>query len=262
MKKCSYCGKEYPDDDAVCPLDQGSLVSVTTSSTPTVPPPKPTQAKAEKLAQNAFVLGIASILCGITAIPAIIQSIKALVCIRKDGASKAASRKAVFSLVFSCCTFAFLVFMVVSPFYAAREMADDINCISHMKELAVTIRLYEEDNNDTFPAAGRWCDALQSTNTAMFRCPNAPKKQRCSYAMNAKLGGVKDRGQIPEDTVMLFESDAGWNAAGGPEIATARHVNTLLHVAFVNGLVDYVQFTNIGKLRWEPSTNSPAGLAK
>jgi ribosome biogenesis GTPase A len=80
--------------------------------------------------------------------------------------------------------------------------------------------------------------------------------------MNAKLGGVKDRGQIPEDTVMLFESDAGWNAAGGSEIATARHMNTLLHVAFVNGLVDYVQFTNIGKLRWEPSTNSPAGLAK
>jgi hypothetical protein len=224
--------------------------------------PPATQSKAEKLAQDSFVLGIAGILCGITALPAIIYSIRALVRIRKDGASKAASRKAVFSLIFSCCTFAFLVFMVVSPFRAAQAMADDINCISHMKVLAVTIRLYEGDNNDTFPATGRWCDALQSTNTAMFRCPNAPKKQRCSYAMNAKLGGVKDRGQIPEDTVMLFESDAGWNAAGGPEIAKARHMNTLLHVAFVNGLVDYVQFTNIGKLRWEPSTNSPTGLAK
>jgi hypothetical protein len=25
MKKCSYCGKEYPDDTAVCPLDGESL---------------------------------------------------------------------------------------------------------------------------------------------------------------------------------------------------------------------------------------------
>jgi hypothetical protein len=224
--------------------------------------PPAAQSKAEKLAQSSYMLGIGSIFCGITAIPAIIQSIKALVCIRKDGASKAASRKAVFSLVFSCCTFAFLVFMVVSPFYTAREMADDINCNSHMKELWIAIYHYEENHDDTFPPADRWCDAIQSTNIAMFHCPAMSKKQRCSYAMNAKLGGVKDRSQIPDDTVLLIESDAGWNAAGGPEIATAHHLKTWLHVAFVRRSVESVELKDIGKLRWDPSTNSPAEPAK
>jgi hypothetical protein len=260
MKTCPICGKEYPDDVVVCLLDQSSLVPVTTSSTPSAPPPKPPQAKAEKLAQSSFVLGIASIFCGITAIPAIIQSIKALVCIRKDGASKAASRKAVFSLVFSCCTFAFLVFMVVSPFRAAQAMADDINCLSNMKQLGLAVIIYEMDNNDTFPTADRWCDAIQSTNNAIFHCPEAPRKQRCSYAMNIKLGGVKDRGQIPKDTVLLFESDAGWNAAGGPEIAVLRHFRW--HVIFMDGTFDYVELKDFGKLRWNPSTNSPAEPAK
>jgi len=218
------------------------------------------QAKAEKLAQSSFVLGIASILCGITALPAIIYSIRALVCIRRDGASKAASRKAIFSLVFSSCIFAFIAFTLFSALSAAQAMADDINCISHMKELAVAVRIYEGDNDDTFPPADRWCDALQSTNAAMFRCPDAPKKQRCSYAMNSKLGNVKNRGQIPEDTVLLFESDAGWNASGGPEIAVLRHLRW--HIVLMDGSFEYVELKDFGRLRWDPSTNSPAEPAK
>ena len=173
------------------------------------------------------MLGIAGILCGITALPAIIYSIRALVRIRKDGASKAALRKAVFSLIFSCCTFAFLVFMVVSPFRAAQAMADDIYCINNMKLLGVDFRLYEMDHNDTFPDDDRWCDAIQSTNNAIFHCPDAPKKQRCSYAMNIKLGGVKDRGQIPKDTVLLFESDAGSRGISCPSHPIAGHASDL-----------------------------------
>src|SRR5579862_5281042 len=32
MKKCSYCGQEYPDDVVVCPVDQTSLDSPLPSS--------------------------------------------------------------------------------------------------------------------------------------------------------------------------------------------------------------------------------------
>ena len=102
--------------------------------------------------------------------------------------------------------------------------------------------------------------AIQSTNLAIFHCPEASKKQRCSYAMNRKLGGVKDRGQIPKDTVLLFESDAGWNAAGGPEIAVLRHFRG--HVLLVDGSFQYVEPKDFGQLRWDPSTNSSAGPPK
>ncbi|MGB7748162.1 MAG: hypothetical protein WBN75_12845 [Verrucomicrobiia bacterium] len=220
--------------------------------------PPATGAKVEKLAQSSFVLGIASILCGITALPAIIQSIRTLVLIRKHSASKAALGKAIFGLVFPSGILAFLIFTAVSMLQAARAEANDIYCIDNLKQLAVDLKIYQMDHNDTFPPANRWCDAIQSTNLA---CPFAPRKQRCSYAMNARLGGIKDRGQIPNDTILLFESDAGWNAAGGSEMTVLRHPYRL-NVAYADGSVMSVNFKDIGKLRWDPSTNSPAESAR
>jgi hypothetical protein len=134
---------------------------------PQTPPIPPTpQTKAEKLAQRSLELGILSIFCGLTALPAIIQYIRALVCIRKDGASKAARRKAIFSLIFSSCTFAFLVFMVVAPIRAAGAYAEQINCVNNMKQLALAIRIYEGDHYDVFPS-NRWCDALPANKETM-----------------------------------------------------------------------------------------------
>ena len=58
----------------------------------------------------------------------------------------------------------------------------------------------------------------------IFKCPAANSGSRCDYAFNAKLGGM-DEGKINPQTVMIFESDGGWNANGGPEcmIAKPRH---------------------------------------
>lgn len=48
MKRCSYCGAEYPDDATVCELDQTSLDS---------PPPSP---PSRRLAQTSIGLAITS----------------------------------------------------------------------------------------------------------------------------------------------------------------------------------------------------------
>jgi hypothetical protein len=236
---------------------------------PPLIPPTP-QTKAEKLAQSSFTLGILSIFCGLTALPAIIQSIRALVRIRKDGSSKAARRKAIFSLIFSSCILAFIIFSGVSAYTAAQSVADQINCVNNMKQLALAIKIYEGDHNNTFPP-NQWCDVLLANKAAMsdfntnltliFHCPAAPKNQRCSYAMNSNLVGIKDTTKIAEDTVLLFESDAGWNAVGGPEITMARH-HSRLNVALVDGSVQYIELKDIGKLRWNPYTNAPTASGK
>lgn len=218
----------------------------------------PTQSKAERLAQNSAMLAVGSILCGITAIPAIIQAIRALIRIKKDGASKATRIKAIVSLAFSSCTLAALIFLIVAPFGAAKEMADDIKCVNSLKGLVIGISKYETDHDDIYPAIDQWCDAIRSatTNAMSFHCASAPRRQRCSYAMNSRLKDLKHYRDFPEDTVLLFESNAGWNAAGGPEIAVARHY-ARVKVAFVDGTITEVKYEDLGKLRWSPFTNSP-----
>src|ERR1700690_1197853 len=39
MKTCPYCGKEYPDDIAVCTADQTRLIAETSKDAHPVPPP-------------------------------------------------------------------------------------------------------------------------------------------------------------------------------------------------------------------------------
>ena len=224
------------------------------------------QSKTEKLVQSSFVLGIASIACGITALSAVVQSIRALACLRKGSANKSAYRKVVFSLIFSSCILAFIIFAGASAFWAAQAIANRINCVNNMKELGLAIRIYTGDNNDTFPTA-QWCDLIRTNKEVkaeslidfpkVFHCPDAPKGQQCSYAMNRELVGIKDTGQIALDTVMLFESDAGWNAVGGPEILTVRH-RSGVNVTLADGSVLQIQAKDIPNLRWNPYTNSLA----
>jgi prepilin-type processing-associated H-X9-DG protein len=57
--------------------------------------------------------------------------------------------------------------------------------------------------------------------------------------------------------VVIFESDAGWNAHGGPELlpSSARHSprsKTSYVVAFADGHVEVVPANRLDSLRWNP----------
>lgn len=233
---------------------------------PNDPPAPIVRSKAESLAETSFALGIASIVCGVTAIPAMICSIRALRRIRKDGASKTASRKAIFGLVFSFCILGFILFCFLSALGGAKSIAVRMNCINNLKQLGLAMRIYADDHRDTYPTV-QWCDILLTNKgdlggtpldiAKLLRCPAAPKSERCSYALNRQLVGVKDWSGVSPDTVLLFDSDAGWNALGGPEIAALRHYKGL-NIVRVDGSADQIQIENFSKLRWNPYTNNPA----
>ena len=113
-------------------------------------------------------------------------------------------------------------------------------CHQNLEMLSVSLAMYAQEHDGLLPPAERWSDCLDAwsrsypleysapVNPLLFVCPEAPGL-RSGYAFNRALGGLS-MGDIrktphPERTVMLFESDLGWNGTGGPEslVKTPRH---------------------------------------
>jgi hypothetical protein len=186
---------------------------------------------------------------------------------RKETASKRDWGKVIFSLAFSVSVLGFIAFSVLSALSAARSLADRMSCINNMKQLGLAVLVYANEHDDMLPSA-QWCDLIltnkETSNYSIdvakaFQCRNAPKKQRSSFAMNRNLVGIRHTKQMMEDTVLLFESDLGWNAIGGPENAVRRHYDGL-NVVLLDGSAQQIAFKDLQTLRWNPyaATNTPA----
>ena len=142
------------------------------------------------------------------------------------------------------------VFLIVG-----RERAGSMGlaCAKNERTLATALQLYVSDWGE-FPVAHRWCDELSayiakspnSGRDGAFRCPAAANRE-CSYALSSALSGTKataTAGQSDDHeprAVAVFESDAGWNAAGGSELLPnkPRHVGGDRY-AFVDGSTAWV----------------------
>jgi hypothetical protein len=101
-------------------------------------------------------------------------------------------------------------------------------CLSNVKELTSATLRFADDHNGRLPDAASWADEIApyvNATAATFRCPSAANKD-FAYAYNSSLSGKK-LGDIqePEKVVLIFESDTGRNAAGGPELLSTapRH---------------------------------------
>jgi prepilin-type processing-associated H-X9-DG protein len=117
----------------------------------------------------------------------------------------------------------------------------------------IAVKIYAAAHNGQLPPAATWCDAIQSSGVSpqAFQCPTEPGR-RCAYAFNAKLDGKKDGGIDPQ-TVLLFESDAGWNGTGGADnLKPHKHSTRTVIVAFADGSVRPIPRSQLDPLRWEP----------
>ncbi len=115
-----------------------------------------------------------------------------------------------------------LLFMVLPTclFHGPRPGAMKAVCLSSIKNIALALRMYLDDNHGRFPKTGQWCDTVAEyvRSAEVYRCPSAAE-QGCGYAYNAALDD-RPAGDLsePPDTVAVFEGDAGWSASGGPEL--------------------------------------------
>jgi len=138
---------------------------------------------------------------------------------------------------------AFSVLSVVPLVRRERARRQNAVCRDNTEALAQALRMYLADNDGVIPPPARWCDALTPyvSDTTVLVCP-AARNQRCSFALSAALAGTKvSTVPDPGHTVMLFESDAGWNAAGGSELLPdrPRHLGADYYV-FADGHVQWM----------------------
>jgi uncharacterized RDD family membrane protein YckC len=137
-------------------------------------------------------------------------------------------------------------------FSQAREKARSAVCMAHMKQIGLGLSMYADDYDGHLPLAKSWCDGVQTyvRNPVLFQCPNLPDA-RGAQAYNARLSAVpKTRIATPDQTPAVFDSKAGWNLAGGAELADPRHSEGL-NMLFMNGQVDWLR--SLDQVVWKPA---------
>jgi prepilin-type processing-associated H-X9-DG protein len=218
--------------------------------------PAPAPAKTSGMAIASLVCGVLGF-CGITALVGLILGVISLVKINKSGGRLSGQGLAIAGI----CVSAFMMLMAIPMMAAmllpalarAKEKAESITCVNNMKQLALAVKIYSADHNDQIPPAATWCDAIQANvgSPKVFTCPTQAG-QRCAYAFNQKLDGKKE-GEINPQTVLLFESDTGWNGSGsGSSVSPHKHSRRLVNVAYVDGSVRRIPSSQLGTLRWDP----------
>jgi prepilin-type processing-associated H-X9-DG protein len=230
---------------------------------PGFPPPLPATSPARPrqtsgLAIASLVLGILGICtAGVTAFAGLILGVIAMVRIDRGKGRLGGKGLAISGLCVSGVMMLFgfaLAMALLLPAMAKMKRGGGrtTTCAANLRQVALAVRLYANDNSDALPDAAKWCDLIQPhlASTSALQCPSDSGQPPCSFGFNAALGG-KDGARVNAKTVMLFEMNGGWNASGGSESAVSRHGRNYV-VAYADGSVEQVNAARFPQLRWEP----------
>ena len=247
---CPKCGVENHEGAQLC-RSCNEVLSGGSSADPIL------DAKTSGLAITALVLMILSLLtCGLTALPAIICGIIALVQIGNSGGQLKGKGFAITGIVAPIVMIpitAMLLAIMMPALAKTKHLAMRLVCGTQLMQLGTAMDVYAFDYDDKFPTGSKWCDLLvdeADVPSQSFVCPGAEDGSRCNYAMNEnaeRLG--KD---APNDMVLLFEtSQSGWNVVGGKDLlSTDNHRGEGCNVLLVDGHSEFVRTENLDSLNW------------
>ncbi len=143
------------------------------------------------------------------------------------------------------------------------QTAFGMGCSLNLQKLGEAISTYSNENQNQYPAPNHWCDLiLKSGNIKKddFICPEVkfrwkrqllpfpiPINRKSYYAINPDC-----EPNSPQDTVLLFEIDGGWNKFGGPEILTTQnHSGEGCNILFNGDYIQFISTKQIAGLKWE-----------
>jgi hypothetical protein len=133
--------------------------------------------------------------------------------------------------------------------YASR-----LACGSNMKGLGIAVLVYANVNKGKYPEPDQWCDLLikdPNVSETSFMC-FTNENARSNYAINPNC-----EPNSPGDVVLLFETKAGWNQQGGPDLLTTEnHKGKGSNILFNDYSVKFINKDQINTLKWkaEPET--------
>lgn len=158
--------------------------------------------------------------------------------------------------VLSITLVALLVFFALMVFGQTRDRASRGICRANLEQLYSSILLYAAAHDGYLPNPDKWCELLMAYDKGLsnetFRCP-LMKSGNCNYALNKNLSGLR-LSDIPENTVLLYESNGDWNLTGTSEILRLRHWwGTRGFILLADGTVAvYNMHINESNIRWTP----------
>ena len=251
---CPKCGTLNPDDVQTC-NDCGVALTE---------PSKELESKTSGLAVGSLIMGILSAFtCFITALPAIICGIVALVKIGRSRGQLKGTGLAVMGIalpaIIAPFVIGFLAALLMPALTQVKYLAQRTVCSKNMQCLSVATMVYMNGYEDKFPTTDKWCDLLikyADVSERSFRCPLDPEGS-FSYAFNKNLDGLT--ADVRADVVMIFEARPGRNTAGGPELLISnRHPSKNnssfggCNIIYVDGHVEFVNADDIDDLKWTP----------
>jgi hypothetical protein len=262
---CPRCGKENPEEQTLCsacgaPLSQaggraplGGLPEA--AGPPREPSGQSAPSRTSGLAIASLVVGIVGLLTVVVPVlVALPLGIIALVQIGRSQGRLSGKGPAIAGICLGGCSLLLLAPMAAMVFpvlMRARESARKVQCMANVKQLAIELQMYQSDWGVLPDGATRSeSTADYARGLEHYVCPSAAEL-RCGYAYNSALSRL-DPATIasPEQTVALFESDRGWNAAGDQSLLCPKP----RHLRGDNwGFAD-------GHAKWYARGGTPAGM--
>ena len=138
-------------------------------------------------------------------------------------------------------------------------------CWSQLHALKVGLDMYAAANEGNYPVPNKWCDLIFGDDAPYVRkdalvCPVKFRQEQCSYALNPNA-----HPNSPPDTVLIFETQGGWNKFGGPELLSIDNHQKKhwlwgyrmsgCNILFNSGESKFVTQKHFDDLKWKTDAN-------